>query len=729
MGMLHTVKLVKYADRNLWKMTRVLDAAQSTMNPEATKAILSMLRAYLMVRPQVQTEKPNGRRCIMLAWKSRELRRVPLRMIMTQPKIIAHLPPEVRPQVEDVRVVRRLIPPIGKLIFNYSKVARDLQRDDLNEADCPCRQLFDERFRPEQGCVLTGDVNIVRLCGLRQLLMYGPRFRVRMDAEPMAALSSALDEFIARLSAGLAVDKAMFAIWRRKVLAACQTRIRSHSIASRGAKHHVLSGKMQKYLRFLHKHLVLVPVDKASNNVAFVCRRKYVEALQTELSSTGEASGDAYVSAVESVTDIVGRHKRELSKCHLFDSDKLAYLYWLPKMHKRPVSQRFIAGSASCTTTSLSKVLSDVLNFVLRALRARDDDHIGRTGVRRFFVVNGYEDVADFLARWQRSPDTAFHHTRHLHTGDFSTMYTTIPHDDLIRCLKLALKEAWTWGAELTKVDVKEVAIQCGGGDVKWVRTRALCAANGYHSKSSHRLNLDGLISLVSFLVSNTYLVNGGQLRRQAVGIPMGTNCAPPIANLYLYAYESSFIDKLMAHCLAEARGFHMTFRLIDDVLSVDNIHWVKYRSLSAEEGGIYPRALTLNDTNVSVREVHFLGMSISSNAGALRLNVFDKRKEFPFRVRRYPHMQSMIPTSIPYGVFVGQLHRYYRICTTWRDFVKHAQLLAETLVRQGCRWRRLQEKYRSFIALRGRTLRWGVRSVLISHALRATRGAVSQPG
>ena len=44
-------------------------------------------------------------------------------------------------------------------------------------------------------------------------------------------------------------------------------------------------------------------------------------------------------------------------------------------------------------------------------------------------------------------------------------------------------------------------------------------------------------------------------------------------------------------------------------------------------------------------------------------MDVFDKRRSFPFEVIRYPHMESVIPSNIPYGVFVELLFTRYRIC------------------------------------------------------------------
>ena len=51
---------------------------------------------------------------------------------------------------------------------------------------------------------------------------------------------------------------------------------------------------------------------------------------------------------------------------------------------------------------------------------------------------------------------------------------------------------------------------------------------------------------MIEFLVDNIYVRFGGQLLQQMIGIPMGTNCAPLLADLFLYSYESEFLDKLI---------------------------------------------------------------------------------------------------------------------------------------------------------------------------------------
>ena len=56
------------------------------------------------------------------------------------------------------------------------------------------------------------------------------------------------------------------------------------------------------------------------------------------------------------------------------------------------------------------------------------------------------------------------------------------------------------------------------------------------------------------------------------VGIPMGTNCVPLFADLFLYSYEADFIANLFRKKENRlARSLNLSFRHIDDVLSLNN--------------------------------------------------------------------------------------------------------------------------------------------------------------
>ena len=46
-------------------------------------------------------------------------------------------------------------------------------------------------------------------------------------------------------------------------------------------------------------------------------------------------------------------------------------------------------------------------------------------------------------------------------------------------------------------------------------------------------------------MLDNIFTQFGTKLYRQEVGIPMGTNCAPLVANLFLFCYERDFMMPL----------------------------------------------------------------------------------------------------------------------------------------------------------------------------------------
>ena len=62
------------------------------------------------------------------------------------------------------------------------------------------------------------------------------------------------------------------------------------------------------------------------------------------------------------------------------------------------------------------------------------------------------------------------------------------------------------------------------------------------HNRDLHVLTLDRVFTMLLFLINNTYLRNGSVIYQQVVGIPMGTNPGPVLANMYLYGYESAYI-------------------------------------------------------------------------------------------------------------------------------------------------------------------------------------------
>ena len=73
---------------------------------------------------------------------------------------------------------------------------------------------------------------------------------------------------------------------------------------------------------------------------------------------------------------------------------------------------------------------------------------------------------------------------------------------------------------------------------------------------------------MLEFLLDNIFVVFDGQIFQQTIGIPVGTNCAPLLADRFLYSYEEFIQGLLNSGKKKLAQSFNFTYRYIDDVFS-----------------------------------------------------------------------------------------------------------------------------------------------------------------
>ncbi|HEY9753915.1 MAG TPA: hypothetical protein V6C97_02010, partial [Oculatellaceae cyanobacterium] len=228
-GRLGNIDWASYRRANLWRMLHALQYRRVTeVTEKARKAIVAQLRSVLAVREGKKREQKEVGTVIKIDWTAHSLKAVALKRIVSEQQAIHLLPVSIRKCFERVVVARKLVKPIAPLIFNFAKVAKTLPALPEPDGKCVCRTLFPERFRPSGGCVLTGDVSLVRNDALRALLQYGPRFRLTVRMDPMSALRDAIDNLIDRLSDCHAIAKVQFTGWREYVLERCKVAL-SHN--------------------------------------------------------------------------------------------------------------------------------------------------------------------------------------------------------------------------------------------------------------------------------------------------------------------------------------------------------------------------------------------------------------------------------------------------------------------------------------------------------------------
>ena len=151
---------------------------------------------------------------------------------------------------------------------------------------------------------------------------------------------------------------------------------------------------------------------------------------------------------------------------------------------------------------------------------------------------------------------------------------------------------------------------------------------------------------------------------RQVGGIPMGTTCAPLVADLFLFCCERDFIMFLSDDKQADViDALNTTFRYLDDILNINNVYFDNMVSQ------IYPSELQLNKANASDTEATFLDLHLSIPNDIVSTKIYDKHDEFDFEIVNFPFLDGDVPRSTSYGVYISQLIRFARASSYITDF------------------------------------------------------------
>ena len=156
------------------------------------------------------------------------------------------------------------------------------------------------------------------------------------------------------------------------------------------------------------------------------------------------------------------------------------------------------------------------------------------------------------------------HRATSIQTFDFSTLYTSIPHDLLKSRMNSIINNAFKYKKGATRYT-----------HIKVGRNKSYFTSDPLHGDNKYTAN--DICKMTEFLVDNIYVRFGGQLFRQMAGIPMGTNCAPLLADLFLYSYENEFLDKLIKEGKRKlARKFNLSYRYHTVILMTLSLSIIK---------------------------------------------------------------------------------------------------------------------------------------------------------
>ena len=339
-------------------------------------------------------------------------------------------------------------------------------------------------------------------------------------------------------------------------------------------------------------------------------------------------------------------------------------------MHKYPIKARFIIASPKSSIKPLSKAITSAFRLFYKQIENYENKCRFFTGVNTFWVIQNNSPIIDAMKKLNTR-----NKARSITTFDFSTLYTKLPHDKLLDVLH------------------KLIDFCFNGGGLKYVTISRFGASWSKEPKDSKLcFSKQQLKDAVTYLISNCFFTVGSKIFRQIIGIPMGSDPAPFFANLFLYFYESKWMESLKKNDLIRARKLCNVFRFIDDLSAIND-----GGEFEKNYKEIYPVELELGRENVDSSEASFLDLQIKIEQGKFLVGLFDKRDNFPFKIVRMPFKSSNLPSNMFYSAIGAEILRIAKACNNVDAFLSSVKPLLCRMLKQGANNRRLSNVVRKF--------------------------------
>ena len=162
-----------------------------------------------------------------------------------------------------------------------------------------------------------------------------------------------------------------------------------------------------------------------------------------EISILADGS-ETYEKADRSKEEIIDENQVYSEKLGYTISEKekdLPTMYWIPKMHKNPIKHRFIFASNSCSTKQLSTTVSNTFKLIHRQTENFHRFSKIDANYNKFWVIQNTDPVLAILKKINGKKSAKI-----ISCFDFSTLYTNIPHNNILDKLNALVEFAFKGG-------------------------------------------------------------------------------------------------------------------------------------------------------------------------------------------------------------------------------------------------------------------------------------------
>ena len=570
---------------------------------------------------------------------------------------------QTKERLDRISFFRKMPDKLSRYAFNYSKFLKKLTPTDiahLESEGCGC--LFSHIADTHHKHIVTGDLSVLNDTHLSQVLSLGAGHRqiAQQSHHPVAQQAIETIQTLINIAQPFTpeMDFESIKITYHKLYDTITEKFIKYNdnTVKLQLKPHEDRVHTEQRLKIAHKRFVLVPIDKAKNNIGIICKKYYVSIINTELGlafkdGICEAKGNAtYTPTKRCVDEIIKEHAeytKRICRTELTTDNRVIPTLWPTlKCHKNPTKFRFIAGARNCTMKQISVDLTKIYTMFKQHFTRYTAMITRQRGYSYSWSVKNSIEVIKKTTKTKRN--------NILTISDFSTLYTSFEHNTIIKCM--------TFLIELLFKHANKKYIAIGS------------SAYFHNSEANNRqkLSIHDILELTHYVINNSFVTHATYIFRQTKGVPMGGNASPLLADLCLTIMEYKYIHSNPVN----ARILSNTSRYIDDILVLNT------SLLKQVYNDIYDQSLPLTFDDTSNGTGHFLDLQLNRNTGLTTM--YDKRNDFKFKVIRFTHASSNCPTTVGTNTIFSQVLRIAKIHSNKDSFIYAINVLRTTFAQNG---------------------------------------------
>ena len=585
--------------------------------------------------------KRSNRPKIKIQYNSKNMNNIYLNKIFSNKNILETWPSTIDNKYANPMPIYKYMPPISSKIFNYRQTITDIDLDEwINKPySCNCNN---SPFKDiHHGHIITGDMNFVNHNNLKKILNMGTKFRLSKKETMSKTKKNLIYDIAVYLNNITDKSNRPFDEWIKLVI----EDINKSQITHYKNNHIRWNDSTKDFLNNFQKSYVITTVDKANQNYSIICKEFYIQQLLKEVGYPNNTS-PTYEYINDTTENVITNTiiSAEQFAIKITDKNKqLPFIQIIPKFHKTPIGFRTIVASASCSTKQLSKTIGQILKKLQIKLMQYCNTIKNATKTNPFWIISSNKLLLEQINNLSHT-----HNIHNINTFDFEQLYTNINHNLLQEALETITKIAF--GSSKRHITANERFAY-------WCMTK-------YKDNSYDLITTNNMIHT---LINNSYFSMGNKCFRQMIGIPMGTDCAPFLANLFLFKYEYTYImEKLKAKEYETLTHLKYVYRYIDDITTINDKD--NFKNIFPQ---IYPNCLTLKQVNTDNKNADILDININIHDKQADTITFDKRTLFSFNTIIFPHMDSNIHKNIHTNTIKEQIKRHAYICSNTNNFTQ----------------------------------------------------------